>query len=170
MDQLIINRVALSGLITLDLEQYYQPHERIAFDLTDFLSEGIILKEKLFRDKVSEFNWEYYSNKNVAIFCSQDVIIPHWAYMIVVNRLSFVTSNVIVGSLLELENYLFIKILLGIDLSQFKNKKVVVKGCSSLKVPSIAYSEVTRLLTPLVSSLLFGEPCSTVPIFKKKIN
>ena len=168
MEDIIINKVATSGLITLDLEQLYNFGEGIAFDIAPFLYENTFLKEKLFREKVTNFDWEIFKEKNIAIFCSIDTIIPHWAYMIVINRIISHAKLAIIGSLQDLENHLYTNAIAHIDLNQYVNQKIVIKGCSSKVVPLIAYGEITRILTPIAASIMFGEPCSTVPVFKRK--
>ena len=168
MEDVIINKVASSGLITLDLEQLYNFGEGIAFDIAPFLFENTFLKEKLFREKVSSFAWEIFKEKNVAVFCSIDTIIPHWAYMIVINRIIPHAKVAIIGNLQDLENHLYTNAISHLDLNQYVNQKIVIKGCSSKIVPLIAYGEITRILTPIAASIMFGEPCSTVPVFKRK--
>lgn len=164
----IVNRVTKSGLITFDLEEYYHNGERIIFDIKDWLFQELILKEKDFRNHVKEHDWTQYKNKNVALFCSVDAIIPTWAYMLVVTKLSPYTHMVIHGDLNSLELALYQEALSKINLHEFSDAKVVVKGCGNLKVPISAYVEITRLLLPIASSIMYGEPCSTVPIYKSK--
>ena len=161
----IVNKVASSALITLDLEEYYHPGERVLLDIKDWLFQGLILKEKEFRTYVKEHDWEQYAGKNVAITCSADAIVPVWAFMLLTTRLKS-AHCVIMGTLDTLELTLFQKALREIDLGQLQDAKVVIKGCGELPVPDSAYVELTHLLTPVVSSLMYGEPCSTVPIYK----
>ncbi len=163
----IINRVANSPLITFNLEDYFHKGERIVFDIKDFLYEGMILKEKDFRSFVKDHDWSKYHDKNVALICTTDAIIPTWAYMLITTRLSSHAHMVVLGDLDDLEKSLYREALSGIDTEEFRGKKVVIKGCGNLPVPESAYVEVTRLLTPVVSSIMYGEPCSTVPLFKK---
>lgn len=163
----IVNRVANSPLVTFDLEAYYHPGERILFDIKDLLYQELILREKDFRQHIKETDWSIYKGKNVAIWCSADAIIPTWAYMLLATRLAPYANMVIFGTLDDLEKALFQKAIAAIDLKRFMDKKVVVKGCSRIKVPDAAYVEITRLLTPLASSIMYGEPCSTVPLFKR---
>lgn len=164
----IINRVAKSPLITLDLEDYYSKHERVLYDIKDNLFMGLILKEKDFRDFLKTHDWSQYSNKNVAITCSEDAIVPTWAYMLLATYLAPHAATIVFGSLQELESKLFFDAIKTIDPEQFRDKKVVIKGCSKLPVPTAAYVEITNRLQPVVQSLMFGEPCSTVPVYKKK--
>ena len=164
----IINRVANSSLVTFDLEEYYQPGERVVLDIKDNLYEGLILKEKDFREFIRANDWKKYENKFVAVTCSTDAIIPTWAFMLLSIALQPYAKKVVYGSLSELETSIFVDQLSQIDWSSFKDVKVVVKGCSKVEVPVAVYVEVTNRLKPVVSSLMFGEACSTVPLFKKQ--
>jgi hypothetical protein len=163
----ITNRVATSGLVTIDLEEFYSSNERYLFDLRDNLYNGLILKEKDFREFVTMHNWSQYSGKNVAITCTEDAIIPNWAYMLVVSKLAPYVNYCFIGSLLELDNAMFQDALARFDPAGFLNAKVVIKGCSKHPVPAAAYGELTRLLMPFASSIMYGEPCSTVPVYKR---
>jgi hypothetical protein len=167
-EEQIINKVTNSGLITFDLEDLYHEGERVAYDLKDNLFMGMILKEKDFREFLKNHDWTQYSGKNVAITCSEDAIIPTWAYMLLTLKLQPVANLVVFGSLEELENKLFFDALHKVDVEEFRGARVVVKGCSKVPVPTAAYVEITRLLQPVVQSLMFGEPCSTVPLYKRK--
>jgi hypothetical protein len=164
----IINRVAHSSLITLDLEDYYPQGERVLYDLKDNLFQGLILKEKDFRAFLKENDWTVYQDKNIALTCSVDAIIPTWAYMLLAIHIEPYANHVAFGDLADLEKSLFQKIISAIHVEDFRDKRVVVKGCGKLPIPEFAYIEITRVLRPLVSSLMFGEPCSTVPLYKKK--
>lgn len=163
----IINRVAASALVTFDLEQYYQPGERVLIDIKDQLFQGLILKEKDFRTFIRSHDWSQYSGKHVAIHCSVDAIIPTWAYMLIASVVEPYAATVAFGTLEDLEEKIFFEALSKVDWNQFTDAKVVVKGCSKVAVPPSVYVEATRLLRPVVSSIMFGEPCSTVPVFKK---
>lgn len=163
----IINRVAQSPLIVFNLEDYYQKGERIVLDLKDWLFQGLILREKDFREAVKEHDWEQYTGEHVALTCTVDAIIPTWAYMLLTTRLEPHAATVIHGTLEELEKALFKISLDKVDIDQFADKKVVVKGCGNLPVPEFAYVEITRKLRPVASSIMYGEPCSTVPLYKK---
>lgn len=162
----IVNRVSASGLITFDLETFYQPGERVLLDIKDRLFQGLVLKEKDFRAFVKTHDWKQYQDKFVAITCSTDAIVPTWAYMLLATALRPYARLFFFGSLERLEEKIFEEKLKSVDWSEFENKKVVVKGCSKVEVPVSVYLEVVRHLQPLVSSLMFGEPCSTVPLFK----
>ncbi len=163
----IVNRVANSGLVTLDLEDFYHPGERIVFDIKPMLYRELILKEKEFRQLLKEHDWSVYQGKNVAITCTADAIVPTWAFMLVALQLEPYANMVVYGGLHELENRLFQEALSKIAVDYFKDAKVVVKGCSKLPVPTYAYVEIASKLKPVVSSLMFGEACSTVPLYKK---
>jgi hypothetical protein len=163
----IINRVASSSLISLDLEELYPEGERVVYDLKDNLFQGLILREKDFREFLKQHDWTAYAGKHVAIVCSEDAIVPTWAYMLLALKLTPYAQTVFYGDLEALEAHLFEKALDRLDLESYRDKRVVVKGCSKKAVPTAAYVELTRRLTPLVQSLLFGEPCSTVPLYKR---
>jgi hypothetical protein len=163
----IVNRVANSPLVTFDLEALYHPGERVMIDIAEVLYEGLILKEKDFREYVKSVDGKQYKGKNVAIWCSIDAIIPTWAYMLLATRIAPYAHMVVYGTLENLEKALYQKAISAIDISEYKDKKVVIKGCARIKVPDAAYVEITRLLTPVVSSIMYGEACSTVPLYKK---
>lgn len=163
----IINRVANSPIITIDLEQYYIPGDRVVFDLKDYLFQELVLKEKDFRDALKDHDWDQYEGKNVAVTCSVDAIVPTWAFMLATTYLEGKALNVVAGDLSALEQYLFQKSLSSIDPMDFRDKPVVVKGCSKLPVPLYAYGEVVKLLKGMAKTIMYGEPCSTVPLYKK---
>jgi len=163
----IINRVATSGLVSLDLEELYHPGERILFDIKDQLFQGLILREKDFREFLKIHDWAQYADKNIAVICSEDAIVPTWAYMLLAVQLEPFANAIVFGDLNVLEDKLFSNALSRIEPEEFSGKRVVVKGCSKVPVPVSAYVEVTRLLKPFVQSLMFGEPCSTVPLYKR---
>ncbi len=163
----IINRVAQSSLVTFDLEDYYHKGERVVLDIKDNLYMGLMLREKDFRDFVKEHDWSQYVGKNVAITCSVDAIVPTWAYMLLATKLSPYANMLVFGTIEELEAALFREALAKVNLESLKDAKVIVKGCSNFPVPVSAYVEITRLLSPVVASLMYGEPCSNVPIYKK---
>lgn len=167
MDDIIVNRVATSGLVTFNLEDYYPTGERLIYDLKDNLFMGQILKEKDFREFLKSHEWKQYAGKNVAIMCSADAIIPTWAYMLLTLHLQPHANRVVFGTLEDLERQLMREVLDKINFDEFLDKRVVVKGCGELPIPTAAYVEVTRKLQPVVKSLMFGEPCSTVPLYKK---
>jgi len=164
----IINKVAKSPLVTFDLEQYYNHGERVGYDIKPNLFQEIILKEKDFRAFVKDNDWSAYEGKNVAITCSADAIVPTWAYMLIVTKMQPFTNMVVFGDMGSLEDALFRQALAKGDIDDFKDAKVVIKGCGNLPVPTSAYVEITRLLMPVVTSIMYGEPCSTVPLYKRK--
>lgn len=167
MEGEIVNRVAQSSLIDFDLEKYYDRSPRMQIDIKDQLFNGLVLKEKDFRDFVKSNDWSVYKDKNVAVFCSEDAIIPTWAYMLLTSALMPYVKNVVFGDLGHLENHLFQQALSKIEVEEFKDQKVIIKGCGNYPVPEYAYVEISRILLPVVSSLMYGEACSAVPIYKK---
>lgn len=166
MAEEIINRVANSKLVSFNLEEYYAKGERQVFDIRDWLYQGMILKEKDFRNYVKDHDWAQYQGMNVAIVCSADAIIPTWAYMLIGIKLEPYANMFVFGSKEGLENALFQQALSKIDINEYRGAKVVIKGCGDIPVPDYAYVEITRLLRPHVSSIMYGEPCSTVPLYK----
>lgn len=164
----IVNKVAASGLITFNLENYYHQGERVVYDIKENLFHGLMLREKDFREFIKGHDWTAYAGKNIAVICSADAIVPTWAYMLLANKMKPYANEVVFGSLETLEAVLFSKALAQIDLSVYKDERVVIKGCADIDVPVSAYVEITNLLSPVVKSIMYGEPCSTVPIFKRK--
>lgn len=167
MEGEIINRVASSPIVSIDLEDYYHAGERVVYDIADNLFQGMILREKDFREFIKSHDWNQYRDKNVTLVCSADAIVPTWAYMLLATKFEGIANLVVMGSLETLEYALFNQALSKIDLESVENRPVVVKGCGELPIPESAYVEITRLLKPRVKSLMYGEPCSTVPLFKK---
>ena len=163
-----VNKVAASGLITLNLEEYFHKGERLVYDIKDNLFRGLMLKEQDFRAFIKEHNWEQYQDKNIAITCSTDAIVPTWAYMLLANKMKPYANEIVFGTLETLETVLYTKALAKIDVNAFAGERIVIKGCADLQVPVSAYVEITSLLTPIVKSIMYGEPCSTVPIYKRK--
>lgn len=168
MEGEIINRVANSGLVEIDLEQFYPQGKRSQLDMKQFLYQGLILKEKDFRDSVKNYNWEQFKDQYVAVFCSADAIVPTWAYMLVAVSLQPVAKRFVFGDPQLLETTLFMERLSTLDTEKYREAKVIIKGCGRLPVPESAYVEITRLLTPVAQSIMYGEACSTVPLMKKK--
>lgn len=164
----IVNRVAQSGLVTFDLADLYPAGERVVYDIRDNLFHGLILKEKDFREFVKEHDWSQYEGKNVAITCSADAIVPTWAYMLLANKLAPYAAEVMFGSLEALETVLFRKKIDSLDMENFRDKRVVIKGCGDIAVPESAFVAITVELTRVAKSIMYGEPCSTVPVFKRK--
>ena len=168
MAEEIVNRVAQSKLVTFDLEDYYPKGKRLLLDIKDWLHEGFILREKEFRAYVAQHDWEQYKEAFVALHCSTDAILPGWAFMLLATKLQPYAQKVVQGSLVDLETSLFQSILEDLDLSEYKDKPVIIKGCSHKPVPANAYLLITSRLQPIVKSLMYGEACSSVPLFKRK--
>lgn len=164
----IINRVAKSGLITLDLGEFYPEGERAVIDLKDQLWQEIALKEKDFREWVKSRDWSEFNNKHVCIHCSVDAVIPTWVYMLLSAELSPFAKTIVFGDADTLESRLWSNALVSLDTADFQDARVVVKGCADRPVSPMAFIEVSRKLQPVVKSLMYGEPCSTVPVYKKK--
>ncbi len=170
MEEVFINKVANSGIETINLEEYFPVGERVFIDVKELLFMGLVLKEKDFRDWIKTHNWEQYSQKYVAIYCSSDAIVPTWAFMLISTKLSGIANKVVFGDLNALEATLWESALNELNIDQYKDKKVVIKGCGDLPVSAAAYTNISSKLVPVVQSLMYGEPCSTVPVFKRKTN
>ena len=168
MDEVINNKVSESALVTLNLEEYFPLGEMVLFDMKDYLFMGLILKEKEFRESLKTLDLSQYTKKSVAVTCSADAVIPIWAYMLVASYLQPVASEVAFGTVAELTNQLLLKNIAKINLNDYTDKRIVIKGCGELPVGESAYLEATKLLRPVAKSIMYGEPCSTVPIYKKK--
>ncbi|WP_147677132.1 DUF2480 family protein [Algibacter pacificus] len=164
----IINRVANSKLITVNLEDYYPQGHRVLFDIKDWLFEGFVLREKDFRTQVSEFDWSQYQDAYVALTCSSDAIIPGWAYMLLSIQLEPFAKKIIIGTLDNLETAIYQDIINDLDISDFKDKPIIIKGCSKKPVPQNAYIMLANKLQPFAKSIMYGEACSSVPLYKKK--
>ena len=163
----ITNKVAESGLITFNLEDLYVLGNRKTFDLKDFLFEGLILREKDFRQKLKGFDWSSYKDVYVNLECTADAIIPQWAFMLASTYLQEVASRVVMGTKETLEIVLFQEALAKLDIEQFRDERVIVKGCSKYPVPTAAYVEFVTRVKPVAKSLMYGEACSTVPLYKR---
>ncbi|MBL7699561.1 MAG: DUF2480 family protein [Chitinophagaceae bacterium] len=168
MAEEIINRVAASALEELNLENYFPKEQVVVFDLKPFLFMELILKEKEFREKLQQTDWSIYEGKIVAVTCTADAIIPVWAYMLVASNLQPYAREVIFGDEETALKESFLKNISKIDFGEYADKRVVVKGCGNLPVGEYAYLEITNRLRPVAKSIMYGEACSTVPIFKKK--
>ncbi|WJJ97274.1 DUF2480 family protein [Algibacter luteus] len=164
----IVNRVANSKLVTIDLEDYYPKGQRILFDIKDWLYEGFVLREKDFRAQVSEFDWNQYEGSYVALTCSSDAIIPGWAYMLLSIQLESIAKKVVIGDLEQLETSIYQDIINNLDVSAYADKPIIIKGCANKPVPQNAYIMLSNKLKPLAKSIMYGEACSSVPLFKKK--
>jgi Protein of unknown function (DUF2480) len=165
--EIFINKVAESGLITLDLEQFYPKEPIKVFDLKGYLFMELILKEKDFRAALQTTDWNQYQGAAVAITCSVDAIIPMWAYMLIASHLQPVAAEIFFGTEQQLINHCMLKKLELFEAAEYTDKRVVVKGCGDLAIPETAYVSITNKLRPFVKSIMYGEPCSTVPIYKK---
>ncbi|WP_347373446.1 DUF2480 family protein [Aequorivita sp. Q41] len=167
MSKEIINRVANSKLKTFDLEEIYPKGERVSFDISQWLLEGIILRETEFREKAKAHAWSQYQDKYIALYCSTDAIIPGWAYLLLSMHVAPYAKKVTVGNLEELESILFAELLQQIDISEYKDKPVIIKGCAHKPIPQNAYVLLAQKLQPIAKSIMYGEACSSVPLFKK---
>ncbi len=168
MSEEIINKVAQSGLYTLDLEEYYPREEIIVFDLKPLLFMEMILKEKDFRAALQNIDWTAYQDKILAVTCTADAIIPSWAYMLVAVQAQPFAKEVVLGDRQSALQQTFLSRLRDIDITDLTDKRVVVKGCGDLSVGGFAYLEIARRLRPVVKSIMYGEACSNVPVYKKK--
>jgi hypothetical protein len=168
MSEEMVNKVAESGLISFDLEEYYPKGEIKTFDLKEYLFMGLVLKEKDFRAALQTTDWTLYQDANVAITCSADAIIPMWAYMLIASYLQPYAKEIVFGDEKKLVSTLLFKNLASVKGEEYTDKRVVVKGCGEVDIPESAYVEITNKLRPFVKSIMYGEPCSTVPIYKKK--
>lgn len=162
----LVNRVAQSGLITIDLEKLSNSQEILELDIKDFLVSEFLLKEKEFRANLDDFDWENYSDKIVAVHCSTDALLQQWAFMLITSKLKNVAKNVYFGNRKQVVNKHLIHTIQQLKLDDYAEKRVIIKGCSKEGVSDEAYLEITKILQPVVKSLMFGEACSTVPIYK----
>ena len=168
MSEPFVNKVAESGLVSIDLETWYPKGEVAVFDMKDHLFMGLILKEKDFREALKNLDWSAYAEKNIALTCTADAIIPVWAWMLVATYLQPVAREIVMGDEKELHKQLFLKNLSAINISDYTDKRVVIKGCGETPIGDFVYMEITKLLRPVVKSIMYGEPCSTVPVYKKQ--
>ncbi len=168
MEDIIINKVAQSAIETIDLEKFYPEGETAVFDLKEYLFMELILKEKDYRERLKNQDWSAYQNKNVCITCSADAIIPLWAYMLATTYLGPIAKEVMVGTEKFMHEVLFLKNLWKIDAKEYEGKRVVIKGCGEKEIPAAAYAEITKILRPVAKSIMYGEPCSTVPVYKQR--
>jgi hypothetical protein len=164
----IVNKVAQSGLITFDLATLEDKGERVILDMKDYLFQGLILREKDFREFIKSHDWTQYENKNIAIICSTDAIIPTWAYMLLANKLEPYANEVVFGDLQTLETVLYRQAISKLDMNQFKDERVIIKGCGDVQIPESAFIYFTTQLSKVVKSIMYGEACSSVPVFKRK--
>ncbi len=164
----IINRVAQSKLEVIDLEDYYPQGKRVQFDIKDWLHEGLVLREKEFRQYVKEHDWSQYQDQYLALNCSTDAIIPAWAYLLISIELASYSKKTIIGDLDDLETSIYQDIIKDLDLNLYQDKPIIIKGCSNKPVPDNAYVLLSEVLQPIAKSIMYGEACSSVPLFKKK--
>ena len=167
MSDKIVNRVANSQLKTIDLEELYPQGPRTIIDIKNWLFQELILKETEFREHLKNHNWEQYKNQYVALTCSSDAIIPSWAFMLITTYVSPFAKKIVVGNLAALETSIFHDIINNLNIEEFKNKPVIIKGCANKPIPETAYVQLIEKLQPIAKSIMFGEACSTVPLFKK---
>ncbi|MCK8523658.1 DUF2480 family protein [Aquimarina sp. D1M17] len=169
MAEEIVNRVANNkNLITFDLEDYYPNGKRVLFDIKDWLFEGLLLREKEFRQHAKDHDWSQYKDQYVALTCSSDAIIPGWAYLLLTSALAHYARKVVVGSLETIETILYTEIIANLDVSEFQDKLLIIKGCSNKPVPEGAYIALIQKLQPVAKSIMYGEACSSVPLYKRK--
>jgi hypothetical protein len=163
----LINRVAESGLTTLDLADLLPKQPILVFDMKPFLVQGLVLMEKPFREQLKQTDWQLYHDQIVAVYCSADALIPKWAYMLLASYLQPVAKQVVYGSTADAENALLLSAIAKIDPKQYEGARLVIKGCGDRDIPAEAYLAISTQLLPVVKSLMYGEPCSTVPIYKQ---
>ena len=168
MAEEIINRIANSNLTTIDLEDFYPKGNRVVFDIKGWLYEELILREKDFRESVKNHDWSQYQDSYVALTCSSDAIIPSWAYLLLTVELTPFAKQVVVGDLPLLETVIYQDIINQIDISDYQDKPIIIKGCTNKPIPSSAYTLLIQKVKPVAKSVMFGEACSTVPLYKKK--
>jgi len=168
MSEVIINKIAESGLVEIDLEKYYPKEEMVNLDLKQYLFMELIVKEKDFRESLKAKDWSEYKDKLVAVNCSADAIIPMWAYMLLASYLQPIAKDIFFGDLQSFHKSEFLKNINNIKVEDFTNKRIVVKGCGDLPIGEFAYLEIAKILRPVAKSIMYGEPCSTVPIYKQK--
>tara|TARA_B100001057_G_C22579452_1_gene844433 strand:- start:83 stop:592 length:510 start_codon:yes stop_codon:yes gene_type:complete len=168
MSEKIINRIAKSKLVNIDLEAFYPDGNRVLFDIRDWLFEGIVLKEKEFRNYVANHDWSLYENCYVALTCSEEAIIPSWAYLLISSELSPFAKKIVVGNLELLETLIFSEIIQNLTIEDFRDKPVIIKGCGDKPVPNSAFSMLIQKLLPVAKNIMYGEACSTVPLYKRK--
>ncbi len=164
----IVNKVAESGLVTIDLESFLPKEEVVVFDMKDHLFMGLILKEKDFRAALPAIDWAQYENKIVALTCSADAIIPVWAYMLVVTQLNPYTQHIVFGDADKAKENYILQNIAAVNVEDYADKRIVIKGCGEVKIPDAAYVAITNKIKPVAKSIMYGEPCSTVPVYKKR--
>ena len=164
----IVNKIASSSLVTLDLEALFPKEAIVVFDLKPFLFMEMILKEKEFRTALQEHDWQPYQDKIVTVTCSADAIIPKWAYMLVATYLQPIAKDILYGDEAAALQQVLLEQINALDTTAFTDQRVVIKGCGDKSVGEFAYLAITKKLRPVAKSIMYGEPCSTVPVYKKK--
>jgi len=167
MNEPIVNRVAESKLITFDLQEFYPNGERVFFDISEWLEKGLVLKEKKFRDKAKGHSWGEFKGKYVAIDCSTDAIIPAWAPLLIASYLNSFAKEVVFGDLEMLENHIFKGIIDDLNLDLYRDKPIIIKGCSEKEIPENVFIQLLARFQKVAKSIFYGEACSSVPIWKK---
>jgi hypothetical protein len=167
MNETFVNKVAESGIITINLEDYYPNDEVLVFDMKDYLFMGLILKEKDFRETLKTLDTSIYDNKIVALTCSADAVIPMWAYMLVASLLQPIAKEIIYGNELAVKENILLRSINALSINNYVDARVVIKGCGDLPIAEAAYVAITNKLRPVAKSIMYGEPCSTVPVYKK---
>lgn len=168
MSDIIVNKVAESGIVTIDPASLLPAAEVITFDIKDFLFMGLILKEKDFRESLKNTDWQPYAGKQVALTCTADAIIPAWAWMLVMTYLQPLAAEVVMGDEAEARRQIFLRNIQQLDIDTYSDKRIVIKGCGDTPIADFAYMELTKKLLPVARSIMYGEPCSTVPVYKKR--
>jgi len=164
----IVNKVSKSSLVTIELEDFYPVGKRVVFDISKWLHEGLILKEKNFRESVQQHNWEQYKGNYIALSCSTEAIIPSWAYLFIAVKLGPYAKKMVVGNLDLLETVIFQDIISNLDVETYRDKPVIIKGCTNKPIPETAPVQLIEKLLPIARTIMFGEACSTVPLFKRE--
>ncbi len=168
MQKEIINRVAKSPLVTIDLEELYPEGVRTVIDISNWLYEGLILREKDFRESLSNHDWSAYQDHYVALTCKTEAIIPSWAYLLITTKAAPFVKKVVVGNLELLETSIFQEVIANLNENEYKDKPVIIKGCSDKPIPDTAQVQLVEKLLPTARTIMFGEACSTVPLYKRK--
>lgn len=168
MENEIVNRVSSSKLIVVDLEDYYPVGKRTILDIKDWLFEELVLREKDFREQVNAHDWSKYKDDFVAMTCTSDAIVPAWAFMLLTMHLQPFAKKIVIGSLEQLETILYQDIIQNLDVSEFEDKPLIIKGCAHKPVPANAYILLSEKLRPIAKSIMYGEACSSVPLYKRK--
>lgn len=168
MEDEIINRVAGSKLVVVDLEDYYPKGQRTVFDIKEWLFQELVLREKDFRDHVKQHDWSQYQDQYVALTCTSDAIVPAWAFMLLTMHLQPFAKTIIVGGLEQLETSIYQDIIQNLETDAFIDQPLIIKGCSNKPVPANAYIMLSQKLKPVARSIMYGEACSSVPLYKRK--